>query len=56
MGSDHKGDKDKAYSTSAAVMYLAGGPVHWRSAMQTVVTISAIEAEFVAGVVLLATY
>ena len=46
VGSDHAGDQDKGYSTTGIVIYLAGGPVNWRSTKQTVVTISTVEAEY----------
>ena len=46
--SDHVGDQDKGYSTTGSVLYVAGGPVEWRSTKQTVVAISTVEAEYVA--------
>ena len=45
---DHAGDQEKRYSTTGVVLYFAGGPVDWRSTMQTVVAISNVEAEDVA--------
>ena len=45
---DHAGDQAKRYSTTGVVLYFAGGPVDWRSTMQTVVAISNVEAEDVA--------
>ena len=48
MDSDHAGDQDKEYSTTGVVLYLAGGPVDWRSVMRTAVAISVLEDEFVA--------
>ena len=48
VDSDHAGDQDKGYSTTGVVLYLASGPVDWRSTKQTVVAISTAEAEYVA--------
>ena len=46
--SDHAGDQYKGYSTTAVVLFLAGGPVDWRSVKQTVAAISTVKAEYVA--------
>ena len=48
VDSDHAGDQDKGYSATGIVLYFVGGPVDWRSTMQTVVAISTVEAEHVA--------
>ena len=48
VDADHAGDQDKGYSTTGVVLYLAGGPVDWRSTKQTVMAISTVEAEYVA--------
>ena len=48
IDADHAGDQDKGNSTTGVVLYLAGGPVDWRSTKQTVVAISTVEAEYVA--------
>ncbi|CAB1096463.1 unnamed protein product [Ectocarpus sp. CCAP 1310/34] len=40
--------QDKGYSTTGAVLYLAGAPVDWISKKQTVLAISTFEAEAVA--------
>ena len=45
---DHAGDQDKEYSNTGIVLYLAGGPVDWRSKKQTVVAIPTVEVEYVA--------
>ena len=47
---DHGGDKDTMKSTSGFVVMMAGGPVSWRSKLQTTVSLSTTEAEYVAGV------
>ncbi|CAB1115932.1 unnamed protein product [Ectocarpus sp. CCAP 1310/34] len=48
VDSDFAGDQDKGYSTTGAVLYLAGAPVDWISKKQTVLAISTFEAEAVA--------
>ena len=48
VDSDHEDDQHEGYATTGVVLYLAGGPVDWRSAKQTVVVISTVEAEYVA--------
>ena len=50
VDSDHAGDQDKGYSTTGVVLYLASGPVDWRSTKQTVVAISTKKDEYVAMV------
>lgn len=46
--SDFAGCQDSRKSTSGYVFTLAGGAISWRSAKQTLVTTSTMEAEFVA--------
>ena len=48
VDADHAGDMDKGYSTTGAVVYLAGAPVDWKSVKQTVVAVSTLESEYVA--------
>ncbi|CAB1105053.1 unnamed protein product [Ectocarpus sp. CCAP 1310/34] len=48
VDSDFAGDQDKGYSTTGAVLYLAGAPVDWISKKQTVLAISTFETEAVA--------
>ncbi|MCO5576788.1 hypothetical protein L7F22_030608 [Adiantum nelumboides] len=45
--SDYAGDLDNRMSTSGYVFTMAGGAVSWRSRLQTCVTQSTIEAEYV---------
>ena len=47
--SDYAGDLDSRRSTSGYVFTLAGGAVSWRSRLQTCITQSTIEAEYVAA-------
>ena len=47
--SDYAGDLDNRRSTSGYVFTLAGGAVSWRSRLQTCVTQSTTEAEYVAA-------
>ena len=47
VDADHAGDQDKGFSNTGVVLYLAGGPVEWRSKTHTVVAISTVEAEYV---------
>ncbi|XP_059597110.1 secreted RxLR effector protein 161-like [Vitis vinifera] len=46
--SDFAGCQDSRRSTSGYIYLLAGGAISWRSAKQTLVTSSTMEAEFVA--------
>ena len=48
VDADHAGDMDKGYSTTGAVVSLAGAPVDWKSVKQTVVAVSTLESEYVA--------
>ncbi|CAN0905202.1 Retrovirus-related Pol polyprotein from transposon TNT 1-94, partial [Linum grandiflorum] len=45
----YAGDIDDRKSTSGYVFFLAGGAISWASKKQPVVTLSTIEAEFVAA-------
>jgi hypothetical protein len=45
---DYASDLDKRRSTTGYVFTLAGGPVSWRSTLQTTVALSTIEAEYMA--------
>lgn len=44
---DFAGDDETGRSTTGMVMILAGGPIHWKSQRQTLITLSSTEAEFV---------
>ncbi|CAB1108204.1 unnamed protein product [Ectocarpus sp. CCAP 1310/34] len=48
VDSDFAGDGDDRRSTTGVVLFLAGGPVDWRSVKQMVVALSSVEAEYVA--------
>lgn len=45
--SDFAGDEDTGRSTTGLVIMYAGGPVHWKSQRQKLITLSSTEAEFV---------
>ena len=49
VDSDFAGDLDKRKSTTDYVFTLAGGAVSWVSKLQTVVALSATEAEYMAA-------
>jgi hypothetical protein len=46
--SDWAGDPDTRRSTSGFVFMLAGGPVSWKSKLQSSVSLSSVEAEYIA--------
>jgi len=46
--SDWGSDKDTRRSTSGGIVLMAGGPVCWLSKLQPIVTVSSMEAEYVA--------
>ena len=48
VDSDYAGDLDKCRSTTGYVFTLAGGPISWRSTLQSTVAVSTIEAEYMA--------
>ena len=48
MDADYGGCRDTCWSTSGYVFIMAGGPVTWSSKRQTTVTLSTVEAEYVA--------
>ena len=48
VDADHAGDPDEGYSTTGYVFYFAGGHLYWKSQRQTIVTLSTVEAEYVA--------
>ena len=45
--SDFAGDTDTSRSTTGSVFIYAGGPIHWKSQRQSLITLSSTEAEFV---------
>ncbi|KAG8500107.1 hypothetical protein CXB51_003710 [Gossypium anomalum] len=46
VGSDYAGDLDKRRSTTGYVFTLAGGPISWKSTLQSTVALSTTEAEY----------
>ena len=48
VDSDYAGDLDKRRSTTGYVFTLAGGPISWRSMLQSTVALSTTEAEYMA--------
>lgn len=46
--SDYAGDTSTAKSTLGYIFYLAGGPISWRSKLQSIVAQSTTEAEYIA--------
>ena len=48
VDSDYAGDLDKRRSTTGYVFTLAGGPISWRSTLQSTVALSTTEAEYMA--------
>ena len=48
VDSDYAGDLDKRRSTTEYVFTMAGGPVSWRSTLQSTVALSTTEAEYMA--------
>lgn len=46
--SDWAGDNDKRRSTSGYVITAGGGPISWRSGLQSIVALSSCEAEYIA--------
>lgn len=46
---DHTGDKKRKHSTSGIIIKLPNGPVIWKSKLQKCVSISSMEAEYVAA-------
>jgi hypothetical protein len=47
---DHGGDKDTGRSTSAYVVKIGTGAISWKSKLQSMVTLSTTEAEYIAAV------
>lgn len=45
IDSDFASDQDNGNSTTGVVLYFAGGPVDWQSAMQTVVATPSVGVE-----------
>ena len=48
VDSDYAGDLDKRRSTTGYVFTMAGGPVSWRSTLQSTIALSSTEAEYMA--------
>ena len=48
--SDHAGDSTSGKSTGAYVVKMGGGAISWQSKLQSIVTLSTTEAEYVAAV------
>ncbi|KAK8278123.1 hypothetical protein V6Z12_D09G019700 [Gossypium hirsutum] len=48
VDSDYAGDLDKRRSTTGYVFTLAGGPISWKSTLQSTVALSTTEAEYMA--------
>ncbi|XP_052875345.1 receptor kinase-like protein Xa21 [Gossypium arboreum] len=48
IDSDYAGDLDKQRSTIGYMFTLAGGPISWKSTLQSTVTLSTTEAEYMA--------
>ncbi len=48
VDSDYAGDLDKRRSTTGYVFIMAGGPVSWRSTLQSTIALSSTEAEYMA--------
>jgi hypothetical protein len=46
--SDWASDRDTRRSTSGGIVIMAGGPINWLSKLQPVVTVSSMEAEYIA--------
>ncbi|XP_040989586.1 secreted RxLR effector protein 161-like [Juglans microcarpa x Juglans regia] len=46
VGSDYAGDLDKRRSTTEYVFTMAGGPVSWRSILQSTIALSSTEVEY----------
>ena len=46
--SDYAGDLDKRRSTTGYVFIFAGGPISWKSTLQSTVALSITEAEYMA--------
>ena len=49
VDADHAGHKDDRRSVTGYVFMLAGGPISWQSISQTTVTLSSMEAEYMAA-------
>ena len=48
VDSDYAGDLDKRRSTTGYVFTMAGGPVSWRSILQSTIALSSTEAKYMA--------
>ncbi|KAL0368120.1 UNVERIFIED_CONTAM: Retrovirus-related Pol polyprotein from transposon TNT 1-94 [Sesamum calycinum] len=48
VDSDYAGDLDDRRSTTGYVFTLGGGPICWKSTVQCIVSLSTIEAEYIA--------
>ena len=48
VDSDYAGDLDDLRSTTGYVFKLAGGPIYWKSSVQSIVVMSTTEAEYMA--------
>ena len=48
VDSDYAGDMDDRRSTTGYVFTLAGGPIYWKSTVQSIMALSTAEAKYIA--------
>jgi hypothetical protein len=49
VDANHAADVDTQRSTTGYIFFISGGPVSWQSCMQTTVSLSSMEAEYIAA-------